>query len=49
VAPDLLPASLAAGRLTDLLTGADEAAPAGARGVRLPAFGVALLARRSHR
>jgi glycosidase len=48
VARDVLPASLAASRLTDLLTGAAEAAPAGARGVRLPAFGVKLLARRPH-
>ena len=49
VARDVLPAALAAGRLTDLLTGADEAAPSGARAFRLPAFGVKLLARRSHR
>ena len=48
VTRDVLPASLAAGRLTDLLTGAAEPAPAGARQVRLPAFGVKLLARRPH-
>ncbi|HTT67868.1 MAG TPA: alpha-amylase family glycosyl hydrolase [Gemmatimonadales bacterium] len=48
VARDVLPATLAASRLTDLLTGAAEPAPAGARRVRLPAFGVKLLARRPH-